>query len=40
MYFWNCFRSAKNKRVRKTQKIYGPQIADPLITTFAEGPEI
>ncbi len=39
------FKSAKNNWARKSQicksqKVYGPQIANPQIATFQEGPQI
>ncbi len=42
---WGNFKSAKNNSFRKSQirkllKIYGPQIANRQIATFAEGPQI
>jgi hypothetical protein len=33
-------KSAKNNWVRKSQNIYGLQIANPQIVTLAESPEI
>jgi hypothetical protein len=29
-----------NLQIRKSQKIYGPQIENPQIASFAEGPQI
>jgi hypothetical protein len=47
IYLRNCgiFKSANNNWVRKSQirkspKIYGPQILKPQIDTFVEGPKI
>jgi hypothetical protein len=44
MYLLICgsFKSAKNNWVHKSQiaKIYGLQIANPQISTMAEGPQI
>jgi hypothetical protein len=50
MYLWICgsFKTAKNNWVRKSanpqianhKKIYGPQIANLQMATFAVGPQI
>jgi hypothetical protein len=45
LWFTNC-KSANCKKyvvcksyIRKLQKVYGPQIGNPQIATFAEGPQ-
>jgi hypothetical protein len=42
MYLQICYslKSTKNNWVRKSQKIYGLQIANPQIATLAEGLQI